>query len=339
VKIGFEVALRLLRDGAKVTLTTRFPADAARRFAAHPLAGTWSDRLRIVGLDLRDPRQVLSWCELLRQAGEPIDLLINNAAQTVRRPEWAYLPLREAEAKAQPEALDRGLIELAPGFDINQAGTELGLPPTLSALPTLTTLQEAVPLAAGPAPSADSHATLAVPTAARVPDASGLLTDLSPQNAWSQAIGEVQPQDLLEVQLINAVAPFLLLDRLRPLLEAAPAQRKYVVNVSAVEGWFSAPYKSHRHPHTNMAKAALNMMTRTVADELAAAGVFVSSVDTGWITDENPHPLKERQAEAGWRPPLDVSDGAARIYHPIVSGEAGEPLSGVFLKDYRPRPW
>ncbi|MFD0631387.1 hypothetical protein ACFQ9X_06840 [Catenulispora yoronensis] len=145
--------------------------------------------------------------------------------------------------------------------------------------------------------------------------------------------------ELLEVHLVNAVAPTLLADRLLPLLTGSPFPRRYIVNVTAVEGRFEVRNKTAGHPHTNMAKAALNMLTRTSAEVLAARGVYLSSVDTGWITDEKPMPAKNRHAEAGFRTPLDIVDGAARIYHPIVSGENGEPLHGVFLKDYRAVAW
>ena len=60
----------------------------------------------------------------------------------------------------------------------------------------------------------------------------------------------------------------------------------------------------------------------------------MTSVDTGWITDERPHPTKMRLAEEGFHAPLDLVDGAARVYDPIVRGEAGEDLYGCFLKDY-----
>lgn len=163
--------------------------------------------------------------------------------------------------------------------------------------------------------------------------------DPAPANSWSARIGDVDPAELLEVQLVNAVAPFLFVDRLRPLLELSSYPHRYVINVSAVEGWFSARNKGITHPHTNMAKAGLNMLTRTSARDLASSGIFMVSVDTGWITDENPTPRKEQIAAGGWRPPLDIIDGAARVYDPIVRGEAGDPVHGVFLKDYQVVPW
>ena len=75
---------------------------------------------------------------------------------------------------------------------------------------------------------------------------------------------------MLEVQLVNAVAPFILCARLKPLMLRAPGRDKHVVNVSAMEGIFSRGTKTDRHPHTNMAKAALNMLTLTVGARLRA---------------------------------------------------------------------
>jgi NAD(P)-dependent dehydrogenase (short-subunit alcohol dehydrogenase family) len=142
------------------------------------------------------------------------------------------------------------------------------------------------------------------------------------------------------VQLANSIAPYILVDRLRPALAASPFSRTYVVNVSAMEGVFGRGYKGPGHPHTNMAKAAMNMLTRTSAREMFETdGILMTSVDTGWITDERPHPTKMRLAEEGFHAPLDLVDGAARVYDPIVRGQAGDDVFGVFLKDYRPSQW
>jgi NAD(P)-dependent dehydrogenase (short-subunit alcohol dehydrogenase family) len=170
-------------------------------------------------------------------------------------------------------------------------------------------------------------------------DAGGLLPDLHDVNSWTQRVDEVDPVELLEVQLCNSTAPFILISRLRPAMAASKARRTYVVNVSAMEGQFSRGYKGPGHPHTNMAKAALNMLTRTSAEEMLTDGILMTSVDTGWITDERPHPTKMRLAQEGFHAPLDLVDGAARVYDPIVRGERGEDVYGCFLKDYRPAPW
>ncbi|MGW2253120.1 SDR family NAD(P)-dependent oxidoreductase [Kitasatospora sp. NPDC001660] len=314
VKIGFQLALMLLRDGAELTVTTRFPHDTVRRFRAAEGSAQWWERLTVVGIDLRDPRQVLGLAEQLRADGRPLDILINNAAQTLRRPPESYALLAVGEQDALAAA-DRRAVAHAPGF---------------RPMPALTSAWPAAELDRAPAAA---HGLLPLP------DEAGLLPDLAPGNSWSARLGGLDPAEVLETQLVNALAPALLCDRLLPLLLASPHPRRYIVNVTAVEGRFAVVNKTAGHPHTNMAKAALNMLTRTSAAELARQGVHMCAVDTGWITDENPAPKKSRIAAHGFRTPLDIVDGAARVYDPIVRGESGSPVSGVFLKDYQEAAW
>ncbi|WP_439674267.1 SDR family NAD(P)-dependent oxidoreductase [Embleya sp. MST-111070] len=328
-KIGMYIALRLLRDGAHTTITTRFPNDAIRRFAAMPDSADWLHRLKIAGIDLRDPAQVVALADSVAEAG-PLDILINNAAQTVRRTPQAYAALAAAEAAPLPagelpEMVSFGHVGgsghvLLPG---QSRGDDQALTPQ-----ALTALA----LTSGSASPARIETGTAI-------DAGGLVPDLDPVNSWVQRVHEVDPVELLEVQLCNVTAPFVLVSRLRPAMAAAKARRKYVVNVSAMEGQFSRGYKGPGHPHTNMAKAALNMLTRTSAEEMLSDGILMTAVDTGWITDERPHPQKMRLADEGFHAPLDLVDGAARVYDPIVRGEAGEDLYGCFLKDYAPAAW
>jgi NAD(P)-dependent dehydrogenase (short-subunit alcohol dehydrogenase family) len=296
IKIGFQLGLRLLRDGAELIVTTRFPNDALRRYDAEPDAAAWRDRLRVVGLDLRDLPGVEAFADGLVACAPSLDILINNAAQTIRRPLAFYAHLLAHETPA--------LLE---------ARTETALP----ALPDQRWF---------PPVRLDPH---------------GQQVDLRPSNSWSQRLHEVGTLEMLEVQLVNAVAPFVLASRLKPLFLRAPFARRFVVNVSAMEGQFGRPTKTSDHPHTNMAKAALNMLTRTAAADYAADGIYMTSVDTGWITDEKPHPAAERVRSEGFYTPLDCTDGMARVYDPIARGvhEPGEPFSGVFLKDYAPYPW
>ena len=336
-KIGMYIALRLLRDGAHTTITTRFPNDAVRRFAAMPDSADWLDRLRIVGIDLRDPAQVVALADTVAARG-PLDILINNAAQTVRRAAGSYAALVEAERTPPPELVD--VITFDRVSDAHPAALAGSLAerhvPHALARTGAPHIRHAVTELALTARSA-SPERIAAGTAI---DAGGLLPDTAPVNSWTQRVDEVDPMELLEVQLCNQTAPFILVSRLRPAMAASPARRKYVVNVSAMEGQFSRKYKGPGHPHTNMAKAALNMLTRTSAGEmLAQDGILMTAVDTGWITDERPHPTKLRLAEEGFHAPLDLVDGAARVYDPIVRGEAGEDVCGCFLKDYEPSPW
>ncbi|WP_274564373.1 SDR family NAD(P)-dependent oxidoreductase [Streptomyces spiramyceticus] len=331
-KIGMYIALRLLRDGAHTTITTRFPNDAIRRFKAMPDSDEWIGRLKIVGIDLRDPAQVVALADSVAAEG-PLDILINNAAQTVRRSPGAYSELVAAESAPLPAG------ELPPAQVIGTFGS--GTVDRVAALPAARsedglTAQDVTELAL-----VSGSASLARIEAGTAIDAGGLVPDLHDTNSWIQTVSEVDPVELLEVQLCNSTAPFILISRLRAAMAASSAQRKYVVNVSAMEGVFSRGYKGAGHPHTNMAKAALNMLTRTSGQEMFEKdGILMTAVDTGWITDERPHPDKMRLAEEGFHAPLDLVDGAARVYDPIVRGEEnGEDLFGVFLKDYAPANW
>ncbi|MFG3509181.1 SDR family NAD(P)-dependent oxidoreductase [Streptomyces sp. NPDC047821] len=330
-KIGMYIALRLLRDGAHTTITTRFPGDAIRRFKAMPDSDEWIHRLKIVGIDLRDPAQVVALADSVAAEG-PLDILINNAAQTVRRSPQAYSELVAAESAPLPAG------ELPSAEVIGTFGS--GAVETMAALPAPRTgdgltAQDVTDLAL-----VSGSASLERIAAGTAIDAGGLVPDLHDTNSWIQTVSEVDPVELLEVQLCNSTAPFILISRLRRSMAASSARRTYVVNVSAMEGVFSRGYKGAGHPHTNMAKAALNMLTRTSAQEMFEADrILMTAVDTGWITDERPHPDKMRLAEAGFHAPLDLVDGAARVYDPIVRGELGEDLYGCFLKDYAPSKW
>ncbi len=327
-KIGMYIALRLLRDGAHTTITTRFPNDAVRRFAAMDDSADWLDRLRVVGIDLRDPAQVVALADEVAAQG-PLDILINNAAQTVRRPPGSYAALVEAERTPPRELIDR--VDVVTFDHVSDAHPH-ALAGSLAEHQTPHAVTELALLARSASPE-----RIALGTAI---DAGGLLPDTSATNSWTQRVHEVDAMELLEVQLCNQTAPFILVSRLRPAMASSQARRKYVVNVSAMEGQFSRQYKGPGHPHTNMAKAALNMLTRTSAGEmLEQDGILMTAVDTGWITDERPHPTKLRLAEEGFHAPLDLVDGAARVYDPIVRGEAGEDLYGCFLKDYSRSNW
>jgi NAD(P)-dependent dehydrogenase (short-subunit alcohol dehydrogenase family) len=338
-KIGMYIALRLLRDGAHTTITTRFPRDAVRRFAAMPDSADWLHRLSVVGIDLRDPAQVVALADEVAAAG-PLDILINNAAQTVRRSPGAYAPLAEAELAPLADGPLPRMITFEHASDAHPAALvgSVGSHPVAhgEAEAALAVSRAERLTAQALAGGSSSLARLAQGDAI---DAGGLVPDLHATNSWVATVDQVDALEMLEVQLCNATAPFILVSRLRASLAASPARRTYIVNVSAMEGVFSRGYKGAGHPHTNMAKAAVNMLTRTSAAELVADGILMTSVDTGWITDERPHPTKVRLAQEGFHAPLDLVDGAARVYDPIVRGEAGEDLYGVFLKDYEPSGW
>ncbi|MEB3224109.1 MAG: SDR family NAD(P)-dependent oxidoreductase [Candidatus Sericytochromatia bacterium] len=322
VKIGHEMVLRLLRDGARVLVVTRFPHAAAKRLHAEADSGAWLHRLEIFGLDLRNLPAVEAFAQHLLDTEPHLDILVHNAAQTIRRPAGFYRELAAQEAQpalAVPEAARRLVRMEAPQALVQTlAAGEPDLPQTGVAV---------------------AGATDVLP-ADRLHD-NEERADSRDRNSWLLRLDEVGAPEMLEVQLVNQIAPFVLNARLRPLLTRSPHPRRFIVNVSAMEGQFSR-HKTIYHPHTNMAKAALNMMTRTSGEDFARDGIYMTSVDTGWVTDENPAPKRERgQAERGFFPPLDIIDGMARIYHPVAFGlnRPETPYFGVFLKDYSPCPW
>ncbi|HWU31239.1 MAG TPA: SDR family NAD(P)-dependent oxidoreductase [Marmoricola sp.] len=351
-KIGMYIALRLLRDGAHTTITTRFPKDAVRRFSAMEDSADWLHRLKVVGIDLRDPTQVIALTDDVAADG-PLDIIINNACQTVRRLPGAYSHLIDGES-APLETADSLGVKALPEmvtFDRISEAHPASIAGALEA-PAIAHHDGESEESALAAHSAASMTALALKAggasleahlAGTAIDAGGLIPDIQDNNSWTQVLDEVDPLELLEVQFCNSIAPFLINSRLRPSLRAAVhkgARRAYIVNVSAMEGQFSRRYKGAGHPHTNMAKAALNMMTRTSSGEMFETDrILMTAVDTGWITDERPHYEKLRIAAEGWHAPLDLVDGAARVYDPIVRGEAGEDLYGCFVKDYKPSPW
>ncbi|WP_030692182.1 SDR family NAD(P)-dependent oxidoreductase [Streptomyces globisporus] len=335
-KIGMYIALRLLRDGAHTTVTTRFPKDAIRRFKAMEDSADWMHRLEVVGIDLRDPAQAVALADRMSEAG-PLDILINNATQTVRRLPSAYAALVEGEAAPLP-AGELPAHHVIGAFNSGAVGELVGSSELPAGVRDLEAQQVAdLALVAG-------NASIARHLDGTAIDAGGLVPDVVDSNTWVQSIEQISPVELLETQLCNYTAPFILISKLRPVMaeaaKKAASGRAYVVNVSAMEGVFSRGYKGAGHPNTNAAKAAMNMVTRTSGQEMFETdGILMTSVDTGWITDERPHFDKLRLAEAGFHAPLDLVDGAARVYDPVVRGEAGEDLYGCFLKDYAPANW
>ncbi|MFD0147884.1 SDR family NAD(P)-dependent oxidoreductase [Streptomyces sp. NPDC055721] len=335
-KIGMYIALRLLRDGAHTTITTRFPKDAIRRFKAMDDSADWMHRLEVVGIDLRDPAQAVALADQMAEAG-PLDILINNATQTVRRLPSAYAALVDGESAALPagELPAHHVIGAFNSGAVGELVSGSSLPAGVSGLEAQQVADLA--LVAG-------NATIAKHLDGTAIDAGGLVPDVVESNTWVQSIEQISPVELLETQLCNYTAPFILISKLRPAMaeaaKKAASGRAYVVNVSAMEGVFSRGYKGAGHPNTNAAKAAMNMVTRTSGQEMFETdGILMTSVDTGWITDERPHFDKLRLAEEGFHAPLDLVDGAARVYDPVVRGEAGEDLYGCFLKDYAPANW
>jgi NAD(P)-dependent dehydrogenase (short-subunit alcohol dehydrogenase family) len=343
VKIGFQASLKLLRAGAHVVVTTRFPVDAVDRYAKEADYTGFRERLQIYGLDLRHTPSVELFTQFLLERLPRLDHILNNACQTVRRPAgfFQHLLARETESIGTlPESWQAPLAnndQLRRGIEVSRAhGNDTVV---ATARQQGEGLLHSAALSQRRYLDEDYRNSEALFPADRY-DEDLQQVDLREVNSWRLRMHEVETPELLEVQLVNAIAPFVLNARLKPLMLRTAERHKHVVNVSAVEGQFYRTTKTDKHPHTNMAKAALNMMTRTSAADFVRDGIHMNAVDTGWVTDEDPAAHAARKAKLGFSPPLDIIDGAARIVDPIFTGRlTAKHVWGQFLKDYKPAPW
>jgi len=345
VKIGYQAALMLLRAGAHVVVVTRFPVDAAARYGGERDYASFRDRLQIHGLDLRHTPSVELFARWLGEQLPRLDFILNNACQTVRRPAGFFRHLLEREtagAAGIPESQRAPLVQhdaLCSRLLAAPAGTTGGQLVAHSPLTYPDGIVHSAALSQRRYLDEDYLEGEALFPRGRY-DEDRQQVDLREMNSWRLRLHEVETPELLEVQLVNAIAPYILNARLKPLMMRSGARDLHIVNVSAMEGQFYRTTKTDKHPHTNMAKAALNMMTRTSAPDYVRDGIHMNAVDTGWVTDEDPAVHAARKAEEGFAPPLDIIDGAARIVDPVFSGmNTGTHQWGQFLKDYKPAPW
>ncbi len=350
LKIGYHISLMLLRAGATVVATTRFPADSAYRFAQEEDFHQWADRLKIHGLDLRHIPSVEIFCNYIEQKYGNLDILINNAAQTVRRPAGFYqhLMAREEMPFEEHPQFVKDLLKdhINCLHELKAISTEMvknsnkNLPVTWHGAEPGIGIRASAKLSQIPYSFDNSLSAKEVFPEGKL-DADLQQVDLRKTNSWRLRLGEIETTEMIEVQLVNSIAPFVLCNRLGEIMKKQYTGKKHIINVSAMEGKFHRFFKEDRHPHTNMAKAALNMLTHTAAGSLAKDGIYINAVDTGWVTDEDPVELAKRKMELhDFQPPLDIVDGAARVMDPLIDGiNTGKHWSGKFLKDYRPIDW
>lgn len=349
LKIGYQATLMMLRAGATVIATTRFPVDSAIRYAKEKDFCDWKNRLHVCGLDLRHTPSVELFCNFVQKQYERLDILVNNAAQTVRRPSAFYAHLMTNENLEMKDlSFDTQMLLK----DYEMCKKELGLYSEnitrKNQVRTLNWVSKApgIGLSASAAlsqiPYAYDHAlkTQEVFPEGKL-DVDLQQVDLRTTNSWRLRLGEIETSEMFELQLVNSIAPFVLCNKLASMMKRDFTGKKHMVNVSAMEGKFYRFKKIDRHPHTNMAKAALNMLTHTSAGSLVKDGIYMNSVDTGWVTDEDPaHLSEQKQKEHDFQPPLDIVDGAARVCDPFFDGINTEKhWCGKFLKDYFPIDW
>jgi NAD(P)-dependent dehydrogenase (short-subunit alcohol dehydrogenase family) len=343
VNIGYAVVLKLLRAGASVIATTRFPHDAAFRYAKESDFSEWKHRLHIYALDLRHIVSVEQFTQHLINFYPRLDIIINNAAQTIRRPAAFYRHLIEGESlglaqlpeEIQPLVVRSHNLSLGSFFE-EQKYIKPSEEQEKALVKYDMNLSERSHSSLLPPDEQDDEAFFPLGMYAE----DGQQLDLRPFNSWLMKDDEVSILELLEVHVINAISPFILNSRLKKLMAKLPENSKYIINVSSMEGRFNGIDKPHRHPHTNMAKASLHMMTRTCAKEYAKHRIFMNCVDPGWISFQHPYPIVQSMQERGDRPPFDAIDAASRICDPIFMGlNEGRNLFNKFFKDYAETEW
>jgi NAD(P)-dependent dehydrogenase (short-subunit alcohol dehydrogenase family) len=353
VKIGYYIATKLLSYGAKVLITSRFPKDTLFKYQQDPEYEKWKNNLVIYPIDFRIFESTIKFVKFINENFPHVDILVNNAAQTIRRTASYYKYLLPTETKELNPEDEKKVIkndyinlqkQLKEGEKSKNSKKEIE-----NSLISLVNnnnpdYKEILPLSV-------IASQIRIMEEKEQPHVTVMGGDGQPydfsggKNSWNFEFDEIPFQEFTEVQVINTWTPYYLCVKLKPLMMQSPFQDKYIVNVTSVEGIFNH-FKRSSHVHTNMAKAALNMFTRTCGSYLKDIGIYMTCVDTGWVSPMNEmNSLLDKNKKNSYENefvnvPLDELDGAMRVLHPIIEGIKNKNyLYGILLKDYVKSPW
>ncbi|KAJ5316841.1 hypothetical protein PENANT_c016G00047 [Penicillium antarcticum] len=346
INLGYSTALRLLRCGAKVIVSSRYPADAATRYSTEPDFAEWEKRLKVVGADFRTAYDAFRLVHIVKQllfawddespsdTPRSLDILINNAAQTLTDSIKAEVRAISREDNLKDDQQAQALLvesengKYTPRVRGGQQATWI---PRITSNNPQHQIEDAI----------DTPPTNRVAT-------KGLRTtndeDEEPsRSSWVQFLNQIPYADLISAHSVNAFVPLILCRELLPVMGILPPKTSscsrpipagYIINVSSREGILEdttiSQSKAGHHVHTNMSKAAINMITETEAQAAwKERRVAMNSVDPGYMSA-----APECVPADGC--PIGFEDGAGRVLWPVAAGEIeGEVAWGRFLKHFR----
>lgn len=285
-KIGLSIALKLLRCGAKVIGTTRFPQFTWYNYAKQPDFDEWKDKLVIYKCDFLNINKVHEMIVYLKTHN--ISIIINNACQTIKASPIYYEKLTcveesikcltyEGNISTEANITGDELIQIGKVIEFNNFDDVLDIP-------------------------------------------------IKDQSSWVKHIGDIDPGEIMEATVINQMVPTLIINSLKNELVGD----KFIINVTCLEGTFNCN-KTGAHPHTNMCKAAMNMLIRTLFEE---GDLNVYSIDPGFVSGVNPQMNHY---------PLSTDDASAQILYPIIQFYKGKRLpksiEWCHIRGYQPTAW
>ncbi len=327
LKLGYQIALKLLRAGAEVLITSRKWEEAFHRYQEEPDYSNFVDRLHVMRFSF-DLLKISEQMELFQNElqrvwpDKCVDIIIHNAAQTIAN------VLESDSSSSNSEDLTE-----SPSSEDSFYNDQ-----------TKTNKRKRYPLKSwftNPFPEVDKY---------------GRVIDRREKNSWTTEFGTVDPNELNNVLMANVTAPFIINQMLLPYLKNTfdiKKRKPFIIHVHAKEGHFSS-HKTNKHTHTNVAKAGLHMLTRCMASQHATIDILshyqstmedtpwvdrykrnhielghhhnnlshignwvnVHGIDPGWFSKDeyNIDTLIKRNILC---PPIDEIDAASRIVYPI----------------------